>query len=256
GHEHNEFLRSGLLDFLDALANGVGRANQRLLANASRWNIALEWGAFGPGFLVGFGDGAIEEDGATDGVVIAPHRLAVLLDDGEFALQAFGIEVADIAGIRVLRDHFERYFFAAAADQQGDMRLLHPFGLVDRAMHRAILPLVFGVFIAPHLQDDLYRVAQLFQARRAIGIVVAISPKFLFVPARADAEIQATMTQYINRACHLCQQRRVAIAVACDHLPDTYPFGVSRKRGGAWPRLESYFLGGRRHGVKVVKQPD
>src|SRR5579859_5617316 len=86
GHEHDEFLRSGLLDLLYAPADGIGRADQGLLANTTRWDVALEGRAFSPGLVVGFGDGAVEQDGAMDRVVVAAHAIAVLLDDGKFAL--------------------------------------------------------------------------------------------------------------------------------------------------------------------------
>src|SRR5690348_12717808 len=99
GHVQDEFLRPGLLDLLHTPADGVGRTNQRLLANAPRWNIALEGRAFGPCLVVAFGDGAVEQDGAMDGSVVAAHPIAVLLDDREFARQSLVIQVSHLAGI-------------------------------------------------------------------------------------------------------------------------------------------------------------
>ncbi len=106
-----------MFDFCEALANGIGRADEGLFADAARGDVAPEGFAFGERGLIGFGDSAVEEHGAVDGVVIATNLIAMLFEDGELALKPFGVEVADVAGISVLCDEFERYLFAASADE-------------------------------------------------------------------------------------------------------------------------------------------
>ena len=64
------------------------------------------------------------------------------------------------------------------------------------------------------------------------------------------------MAHGIDCACHLCQQRGIAIAVARDHLPDTYALCITSKRGSACPAFKGHFLRGRRYCMKMVIKPD
>src|SRR5579884_1230429 len=165
-------------------------------------------------------------------------------------------EVADIAGIAILSDQLECDLFAAATDEEWNVGLLHALWLVDRAVNLEILSLENGAVVVPHLEDDLYGIAKLAQARWPIGIVVAIGDELIFVPACANAEIQASVTEDIDCAGHLCQEGGIAIAIACDHLSDADTFGVASQRGGTGPAFEGDFLGRSRNGVEMVVEPD
>ncbi len=55
-----------------------------------------------------------------------------------FAAAPGGVAQRDFTGIAVLRHHLERDLLPSAADQDRDMGVLHPLGLVDRAMDLVI----------------------------------------------------------------------------------------------------------------------
>ncbi len=66
-----------------------------------------------------------------------------------------------ITGIRILGHQFERDLLAVSGDQQGNMRLLYSFRLIDRAPNLVIVPFKGGLFLFPHRQNDLDGFAQL-----------------------------------------------------------------------------------------------
>src|SRR5262249_14619463 len=137
-HIDNNFLCSRLLDLQQSLPDMVGGANQRLLANAARRNITRERTALSKRRFVGLSNCAVKQHRAPDSVVIAADILAVLFDDSELPLKSFEVEVADIAGVAVLRDEFKCDLLATSTDEQGNVRLLHTFRLVDRAMYLVV----------------------------------------------------------------------------------------------------------------------
>src|SRR5581483_11305025 len=159
--------------------------------------------------------------------VITSNSLAMLFEHGKLLLHA-GRVVAYVTGIPVLRYQFQRDFLAAAANQQGDVRLLHTFGLINGTAHLIILAFKGGLFLHPHSANDLDRFAQMTQALWRIRIVVAVSAVLVLIPACSNAKIEPPVTEYINGARHLCQQRGMAIAIACNHLADAYGPGITR----------------------------
>src|SRR6478609_8302644 len=64
------------------------------------------------------------------------------------------------------------------------------------------------------------------------------------------------MTRDIDRRRDLGIERRIAISVAADHLPDLHPLGVARQRGGDRPALERRFDLRSRNGMEMVVYPD
>src|SRR5258708_34675891 len=91
----------------------------------------------GQRLLVGFPDRTKAGYRAVNALVITPDGFAMLLENGELVLNSRQI-ASDITGISVFCDQFERHFLAAAAYEQGDMRLLHAFGLVDGTAHLVV----------------------------------------------------------------------------------------------------------------------
>src|SRR4051794_38157719 len=87
-------------------------------------------------------------------------------------------------------------------------------------------------------------------------IGVAISTIFVLIPARAKATNEPAMTEYIDGAGHLCQQRGVAITVACHHLANTHTFGIASQGGRADPAFKSHFLCGRGNRMEMIVEPD
>lgn len=84
-----------------------------------------------------------------------------------------------MAGISVLRHQFECNFFPLASNQQRDMRLLHSFGLIDRAMNLVILSFESGLVLCPHGENNLDRLTQLPQAFGWFWTRITIGTKLL-----------------------------------------------------------------------------
>lgn len=103
----------------------------------------------------------------------------------------------DVAGIGIACDQPQRHLFAATTDQDGNMRLLHAFGLIDRAAHMIVLALENRFFLGPHRANHLHRLAKTPQPLRGVGVVVAIATILVFTPARADAKVEPPMTQHV-----------------------------------------------------------
>src|SRR5438309_1447639 len=125
------------------------------------------------------------------------------------------------------------------------MRFLYPFGLVDSTFDLVVGAFKGGFILCPHCQDDLNRLVQTLQAFACIWIGVAIGTIFFLIPARTNAKIEATMTEYINSAGHLREKRRIAITVTGHHLTKTHAFRVASQGGSADPAFESHFLSGK-----------
>src|ERR1700680_3955583 len=92
-------------------------------------------------------------------LIIAPNRLTVLFDHIKLVLNSLKI-TADIAGVSVLSDQLKRHFFAATANQYGNVWLLYAFWLIDCAMHLIIFAFKDGFFLRPHREKNLQRFAQ------------------------------------------------------------------------------------------------
>ncbi len=78
----------------------------------------------------------------------------------------------------------------------------------------------------------------------------------MLIPARPDAEVQAATREHIDSARHFGQQRRMAIAIARDHLSDADGSGITRQRSRAHPAFKRHFLRGGWNGLKVINEPD
>src|SRR6202022_1270648 len=112
------------------------------------------------------------------------------------------------------------------------MWFLHPFRLIDSPTKLVIISLKYSFILRPHCQNHLDGFTQLAQAGWSIWEVIAVCQKFLFMPTCTNAKIQAPMTECVYGACHLCQQSRIAVSVACDHLTDAYPLCIASQRSG------------------------
>src|SRR5256884_9984054 len=88
------------------------------------------------------------------------------------------------------------------------------------------------------------------------GIGVAVGTIFVLMPARAKATNEPAMTEYIDSAGHLCQQRGVAITVARHHLANAHAFGIASQGGRADPAFKGHFLCGRGNRMEMIVEPD
>src|SRR5260370_11567671 len=187
---HYSFLGTRLFDLQQSLPDTVGRADQRLLADTMRRNITCERTTLSKRRLVGLCNFTVEQHCAPDSVVIASNVFAMLFDDSKLPLKSCEIEVTDIAGVTILRDEFKCDLLAASTNKQGNVRLLHAFSLLDRAMYLVQFARKRALVDRPHFQNNLHRVAQLAQSCRPIGKILPESVKLVLVPARADAKIK------------------------------------------------------------------
>src|SRR5713226_7180335 len=186
--------------------------------------------------------------------VITSHGLAMLSEHGKLLFHS-GRIIAHVAGIAVLCHQRERHFLAVTPDQQRDMWFLDTLGLINGTTHLIIVALEVRLLLGPHRQNDLNRLAQMTQTLRGLRILIAIGAIFVLIPARPDAKVQATMREHVYSARHFGQQRRMAIAIARDHLADAYVAGITRQRSRTHPAFKRHFR--RRVGdrMKVVNQP-
>ena len=134
-------------------------------------------------------------------LVVSSNSLAMLFEYRELALECRKI-AQHITGIGILGHQFERDLLAVSGDQQGNMGLLHPFGLVDRAANLVIVSLKGGLLLVSQSQNDLDGFAELPQALWRIGILVAIGVILLLVPACSDAKGVAPMREHIEGRSH------------------------------------------------------
>ena len=74
--------------------------------------------------------------------------------------------------------------------------------------------------IRPHALDDLDALAQHPDAVLRRRELVAVRLELLLVPAGADAEVEATAADHVEAGADLGGERRLAVAVAADHLPE------------------------------------
>src|SRR5437763_14410671 len=76
------------------------------------------------------------------------------------------------------------------------------------------------------------------------------------MPTSANAKIETSVAERIHGTCHFCQQGRIAIAVAGDHLADAYALCVAGECSGAGPAFTGNFLCGFGYCVDMVIEPD
>jgi hypothetical protein len=245
------FLDASYLQLGQTAADRLGTANQRPRGHRAAQQRGRE---FGPRLLVGLADTAEGPCRAVDALVIAPDGFTVGFEHGELVLDRLQI-AKHITGIGVLRDQFEGHLLAATANQDRDMRLLDPLGLVDRAMYLVVFALEDGFFLRPHCQDHLHRLAETPQARSRIRIVVAIAAILVFVPASPDTEVKSPVREHIDCARHFGEQSGIAIAVARDRLTNADAPGITRQGGGGRPALKRDFLRWPWGCMKVVDKP-
>src|SRR5262249_27234409 len=95
-------------------------------------------------------------------LVVTSHTLAMVLEDSQLLLHRARIS-AYVAGVGLLCHQFERPLLATTPDQQRDMGLLDPLGLIDGPPHLIRGALEMRLPLLPHRQNEAYRLAQLAQ---------------------------------------------------------------------------------------------
>ena len=85
---------------------------------------------------------------------------------------------------------------------------------------------------------------------------VPVGQPFVLLPARADAELEATAGDDVDGGGHLGRQGRIAEPRADDHVAEPGARRDRRQRGQHRERLERDLVGRGRHGVEMVEDPE
>src|SRR5215210_2037141 len=150
----------------------------------------------------------------------------------------------------------QRDLLAAAPDPERWVGLLHALRLVYGPVYRVELALEDRLVLGPHAVNYLASLPEHPHPLGHFGEAVAVGAPLVLVPARAQAEEEPPVAHHVDRRGDLGEERRVAVPVAGDHLPDLYPLGVAGEAGADGPALECGLLGGPGDGVEVVVDPD
>jgi hypothetical protein len=68
----------------------------------------------------------------------------------------------------------------------------------DRSAHLVVVAVERGLVLRPEREDDLHRLTELAQTGRRVGERVAVGGVVGLVPARADAEGEAAVSQHVG----------------------------------------------------------
>src|SRR5215210_210168 len=136
------------------------------------------------------------------------------------------------------------------------MGLLYALGFVYGTVYRIELALENRLVLGPHAMDYLAGLPEHPHPFWYLGEAVAVGAPLVLVPASAQAEEEPSVAHHVYRRGDLSQKRRVAVAVAGDHLPYLYSLGIAAEAGGGRPALEDRVHRRLRNGVEVVVDPD
>ena len=158
---------------------------------------------------------------------------------------------------RVLRRDPQRHLLAAAGDPDRDAARLQRLRLHDGAVDLVVLTVEGGGARRPRLVHDLHALAE---PREPLGHrreAVPVGAPLLLVPSAADAHLDASARDHVDRRGDLREVGGVAVAHARAHLAEAHARGGRRVRRHQRPRLVGR-LGRTRHGhrVEVVVDPD
>src|SRR5258708_26921587 len=155
GESEEQLLHSRFLVCRDPLADRRRTANQRSTAIASFQCVRN----FRLSLLICILHDADRPSCTMNTLIVASNSLAMFLEHRELVRNCS--EVAKhVTGITILRHELERDLLTTASNQQRNMGLLYPFGLINRTMHLIIRSFKRGLLLRPHREKDLDRFAQ------------------------------------------------------------------------------------------------
>ena len=103
---------------------------------------------------------------------------------------------------------------AAAADDDGRMRLLHRLGFGDRVLDLVEASLVGGTLLRPQRDEHAARFVQHPRARRHIGHRHAQAPERILIPSGAEADLEPTLRDVVDGRGDLREERGMPVDVA------------------------------------------
>src|SRR3712207_3932749 len=174
----------------------------------------------------------------------------------ELVAQGIYVSGDDVAGVAPASDEPQGHLLPAAADPELRVGIAHALRFVDGSVYLVEFAVEDDVVLGPHAVDDLAGLAEHSHPLGDLGEAVAVGTPLVLVPAGAETEEEAAVAHRVHRRGDLGQERRVAVAVAGDHLPDLYPLGVAAEPRADRPALEDGVPGGLGDGVEVVVDPE
>jgi hypothetical protein len=108
---------------------------------------------------------------------------------------------------------------------------------------------------AEHPRDDLEVIGQDRQAFGRVGEAVAVGAPLVFLPARADAELESAAGDDVEGRDHLRRQACGPVRRGQDEMPEPDPLGRRRDRGQFDERLEDRRIFRRWVDLEVVVGP-
>jgi hypothetical protein len=128
-----QFLYANRLVRCKTLANRIGSANKAIIENIPTPGFQLIRDQ-SLGLLIGISNDTERSCRTVNAIVVAPDSLAMLFEHREFVLKR-GKITRHVTGIAVLRHQFQRDLLTTACNQQGNVRFLDAFGLIDSSMY-------------------------------------------------------------------------------------------------------------------------
>src|SRR5262249_8469473 len=132
-----------------------------------------------------------------------PDRGAVLMQDGDLALELIDRAAAEVPNIGMLRHYAQGQLLAAAADHEGRVGLLDRLRLAARLLELVVAPVEVGQMLGP---EHLCQLARLTQPSDALARLVewdAHAAMLVLVPACADPKIQPSVRDDVHRRGHV-----------------------------------------------------
>ena len=151
-------------------------------------------------------------------------------------LHVGGREVPDVG---VARHDAQGELLAAAADDEGRIRLLDRLRLAAGLLELVVAPVEVGELLGPEPPGDLAGLAEAPDALAGRVERDAHALVLVLVPAGADAEIEATVGDHVHRGRHVGMDRGVAVGVARDHQPEAQARRLGRQGRQQRPALEA-----------------
>ena len=192
---------------------------------------------------------------AGDRAEVGARVCAVPAEDRALVFEALRTAV-EVRVLRVLRRDLQRHLLAAAGDPERDAAGLQRERAADRAVDLVVLAVEGRGAGGPGLAHDLDALVEPPEPLAGAGEAVAVGPPLVLVPAAADAHLDAAARDDVDGGGDLGEVGRVAVAHAGAHLAEAHPLGGGGEGGHQRPRLVGRLLGGHRHGVEVVVDPD
>src|SRR5579864_5385320 len=126
----HEFLDTSHLIGSQALTDGLKGPDEAIGPDISRENATRPSWDQSPGLLIGLTNETEREGCSMNALVVSSNGLAMPFEHRELVLQCprIGDHITDIP---ISCHQLERHLLTSPADQQRNMGLLHPFGLID-----------------------------------------------------------------------------------------------------------------------------